>query len=376
MFKVTRSLLAVALAAGVLSPVSSLAQTAHHSGAVFLMTNAASQNEVLAYERAADGSLTFSDRYSTEGRGSGGVTDPLGSQGSVTLSQDHSLLFVANAGSGNVSVFAVEGARLRLFDKFPSGGSTPVSIAQNGNLLYVLNQGAAGSVAGFFRDNAGHFKPIANSTHYLSANDVNGASVSLSPNGQFLVVAERGSGKFDLFPVLADGNLGSVVTTSSPGPGLFDATIAPNGIVLANETGPAGANNASAVSSYAIQPNGAFAPISQSVPTFGNANCWSAITPDGKWIYVDNSASNTISGFNIGSNGQLTPIGDTVLATLPEGSTNIDMAISADGKYLYTLNSSNGTIGILAIQKDGSLTYIAETGDLPKSAGFNGIAAF
>jgi len=375
MFAVTRSLLAVVLVAGVISPVSSLAQNSSHSGAVFLMTNAADKNEVLAYERTADGSLTFSDRYSTDGRGSGGITDPLASQGSVTLSQDHSLLFVANPGSGNISVFGVNGSRLWLLDKFPSGGSTPVSIAQNGGLLYVLNQGAAGSVVGFYQQYPGHFKQIENSTQYLSADDAGGSSVSITPNGKFLVVAEKSTGKFDVFPVLSNGSLGPKVTAASPGAGLFDATIAPNGIVIANETGPAGANNASAVSSYAIQANGALTPISQSVPSLGNANCWSAITPNGKFLYVDNSASNTVSGFAIGSSGRLTPLGDTVLGSLPEGSTNIDMAISADGKYLYTLNSSNGTIGIFAIQPDGSLTYIAETGDLPKSAGFNGIAA-
>jgi hypothetical protein len=38
--------------------------------------------------------------FPTGGRGSGGVTDPLGSQGSLTLSQDHSLLFAVNARNG------------------------------------------------------------------------------------------------------------------------------------------------------------------------------------------------------------------------------------------------------------------------------------
>ena len=117
-------------------------------------------------------------------------------------------------------------------------------------------------------------------------------------------------------------------------------------------------------------------PISESVPSFGNANCWSAITPNGKFIYVDNSASGTVAGFSIASNGGLAPIGDTVLGTLPEGSTNIDLAISSDGKYLYTLDSGSGTIGIFAIQQNGSLTYLSEASGLPKSAGLNGIAAF
>ena len=376
MFKATRNLLMLAVTVGVTSPILSFAQPASHSGAVFLMTNAAQKNEVLAYDRASDGALTFSDRYDTEGRGSGGVTDPLEAQGSVTLSQDHSLLFVANAGSGNISIFAVRGSHLWLQQKLPSGGSAPVSITQQGNLLYVLNQGAAGSVAGFYQDRDGRFKSIENSTRFLSANDVEGSSISLIPNGQFLLVAERGTGNLDVFPVLADGTLGPVVTTASAGPGFFDANITPNGIVIANETGPAGGNNASAVSSYSIQPNGKLTTISKSVPTFGNANCWSAITPNGKFIYVDNAASGTVSGFSIASNGQLTPIGDTVLGTLPQGSTNLDLAISADSKYLYTLDSGTGVIGSFAIQTNGALTAITETGDLPKSAGFNGIAAF
>jgi len=376
MFKATRNLLMLAVTVGVTSPILSIAQPASRSGAVFLMTNAAQENEVLAYDRAADGALTFSARYDTEGRGSGGVTDPLESQGSVTLSQDHSLLFVANAGSGNVSIFSVQGSHLWLQQKLPSGGSTPVSIAQQGNLLYVLNQGTAGSVAGFYQDRDGRFKSIENSTRFLSANDVEGSSISITPNGRFLLAAERGTGNLDVFPVLADGTLGPVVSTASAGPGFFDTTIAPNGTVIANETGPAGGNNASAVSSYSIQSNGKLTTISKSVSSFGNANCWSAITPNGKFIYVDNSASGTVSGFSIASNGRLTPIGDTVLGTLPQGSTNIDLAISADGKYLYTLDSGTGAIGGFAIQTGGALTPITETGDLPKSAGFNGIAAF
>jgi 6-phosphogluconolactonase len=376
MFKATRNLLMIAVTVGVTSPILSFAQPASHSGAVFLMTNAAQENEVLAYDRAADGSLTFSARYDTEGRGSGGVTDPLGSQGSVILSQDLSHLFVSNAGSGSVSVFAVHGSHLWLQQKLPSGGSTPASIAQQGNLLYVLNQGAAGNVVGFYQDHDGRFKSIENSTRFLSATDVDGSSISFTPNGKFLLVAERGSGKLDVFPILADGTLGTVVTSTSAGPGFFDATIAPNGTVIANETGPAGGSNASAVTSYSIQPNGKLTPISESVPSFGNANCWSAITPNGKFIYVDNSASGTVAGFSIASNGGLTPIGDTVLGTLPEGSTNIDLAISSDGKYLYTLDSGSGTIGIFAIQQNGSLTYLSEASGLPKSAGLNGIAAF
>ena len=50
-------------------------------GAVFVMTNAASNNQVNAYIRQADGSLEFSGSFATGGNGSGGTVDPLHSTG-------------------------------------------------------------------------------------------------------------------------------------------------------------------------------------------------------------------------------------------------------------------------------------------------------
>ena len=81
------------------------------------MTNDADRNEGISFPRASDGSLQAGKRFSTGGRGTGGVTDPLDSQGSLTLSLDHSLLFAVNPGSSEISVFTVEGSRLSLADK-------------------------------------------------------------------------------------------------------------------------------------------------------------------------------------------------------------------------------------------------------------------
>jgi len=67
--------------------------------AVFVMTNNADNNEVIAYTRDPNGTLRSARRFETGGRGSGGTVDPLGSQGSLTLSDDGSYLFAANAGS-------------------------------------------------------------------------------------------------------------------------------------------------------------------------------------------------------------------------------------------------------------------------------------
>jgi 6-phosphogluconolactonase len=366
-----------AVGVGAAFPTLASAQPSNAAGAVFVMTNAAEKNEVIAFERAANGSLGESVSYDTHGRGSGGITDPLESQGSLTLSQDHSLLFAVNAGSGTITVFNVhKSAALTFLSKTHSGGAQPSAIAQAGGLVYVLNSGGAGSLVGFHLDNGGRLDPIKNSTAFLTGTTTGGASLAFSPDGQFLVVTERVANNIDVFHVQPDGTLSPIVVNPNPSPGTFSVAFAPNGAAIVSETGPAGATNGSAISSYKVNSNGTLTAITHSLATFAAGNCWNAITPDGRWVYVSNSGSDNISGFNIGKDGSLTPIAGTILGNNPSGSHNVDIAVSADGKFVYTINSQSGNIGVFAInQQDGSLTSLGQAGDLPKSVGFNGIAA-
>ena len=72
-----------------------------------------------------DGRLERSGTYATGGKGSG--KPHLASQSSVVVDGDR--VFVTNAGSDEVSVFAVDGDALVLTDRVESGGSMPTSIA-------------------------------------------------------------------------------------------------------------------------------------------------------------------------------------------------------------------------------------------------------
>jgi 6-phosphogluconolactonase len=153
--------------------VSSVAQNGRsdRSGAVFVMNNSVSRNEIISFRRAPDGSLQPDGVFATGGRGTGGVTDPLESQGSLTLSQDHSLLFAVNGGSGEVSVFQVRGPSLFLVDKELSGGSEPNAVVQHGGLVYVLNVGGSSNVVGFKLNAIGQLRQISNSTRFLTSNN-------------------------------------------------------------------------------------------------------------------------------------------------------------------------------------------------------------
>lgn len=376
MRNMSRGLLLVTLAVGAVTSICAAGQQSDTptGGAVFVMTNDATTNEVISYQRTPDGQLFVGGRFETGGRGSGGTIDPLQSQGSLTLSQDHKLLFAANAGSGTVSVFRVHGAWLELADRAPSGGSEPLSIAPNGSFVYVLNGAAAGAVVAFRWDDR-KLRQIPGSTRFLSGTSAGGSSVTVSPDNKTLVVTERLTNNIDTFAINADGTLGPIVVNGSNPPGVFSATYAPNGAVVVSETGPGGATNGSTISSFSVLGNGKLAAITASVPTLGAANCWNAISPNGKWVYVSNAASSSISGFAIESNGALTPIAGTVLASNPPGSANLDIAVSSDNSYAYTLNSGTGTIGIFAIQRDGSLVGLGQIDGLTAAAGFNGIAA-
>ena len=360
-----------------------LAQSAHAANdvdrfgsaqhAVFVMTNDAEENAVVAFERTPYGTLQSPHRYETGGRGSGGTVDPLGSQGSLTLSDDGSLLFAANAGSGTVSVFRVLGSRLALVDRENSGGSEPNAVAQHGKLVYVLNTAGTSSVVGF-RLFDGKLVRIPDSRRFLSGNFTNSASAAFSPDGKFLVVTERAGNSIDVFRVQSDGRLSAITVNPSAGPGAFSAAVAPNGAVIVSETG-AGGTAGSAVSSYTIAPDGKLLPVSVSVPTLGAANCWNVITPDGRFVYNSNAGSSSIAGFAIGANGALQPVGSTIVGTNPAGSANLDIAISADGRFLYSLNAASGAIGMFGIANDGSLVNLGTVGGLPAAAGLNGIAA-
>ena len=103
------------------------------SPAVYVQTNDATGNEVIAFSRAKDGALAPLGRYSTGGRGTG--SPHLASAGSVVLSDDGRWLLAVNAGSDELSLFAVQPDGLRLADRAGSGGSKPTSVAVSGALV-------------------------------------------------------------------------------------------------------------------------------------------------------------------------------------------------------------------------------------------------
>ena len=371
-FLVCATAAALSLAASAAQAARGIEREGEH--AVFVMTNDANANEVKVFERGRNGFLHEGRSYTTGGRGSGGTIDPLLSQGSLTLSPNRKWLFAANAGSGTVSVFRVDGSRLLLTDEAPTGGSEPNAVAARGEFVYVLNTAGSSSVVGFHLSH-GRLQRIENSLRFLGRNEAGSASIAFSPDGQFLLVTERAANTIDVFRVLPNGELSQVNSNPSAAPGTFAGAFSPHGILIVSETGAGGAN-ASTVSSYTVRADLSLQSISTAVPTLGSANCWNVVTPDGRFVYVSNAGSASIAGFAVAADGVLSPLPGTIVGRNPDGATNLDIAISADGAFLYSLNAGDGSIGVFAIdEQTGVLTSVGTAGRLPAHAGLNGIAA-
>jgi 6-phosphogluconolactonase (cycloisomerase 2 family) len=340
------------------------------AGAVYTLSNQASGNEVMVFPRSGDGSLANPIRYPTGGTGSGGG---LGNQGAVILSDDGRWLIAVNAGSNDVSVFRVRRSGLDFVGRTASGGEKPISLTLHHDLLYVLNDGGTANISGFRLDDEGQLTPIPGSARPLSIAAPDAAQVKFSPDGGVLVVTEKATNLIVTYRVNHRGLAGEPQPQASAGQTPFGSDFDPQGRLLVSEAF-GGASDASATSSYRVLPNGRLRVISASVGTTETANCWVVVTRDGRFAYVTNTGSGTVSGYSIGRNGELSLLGDGQSAVTGPGTRPIDAALTRGSRFLYVLNSGNATVSGFRVGPGGSLEGVGTTANLPTGA--NGLAAW
>ncbi len=125
-------MLSAALAASLLASAAGAQEV---KGYLYTSLNGEGTNQVVSFERYADGTIGKQVAYSTESLGGanraagGDAAGDFDSQGAIQIIGDD--LLVVNAGGNTVSVFAVEKSdgSLLLQDNVDSGGTRPVSIA-------------------------------------------------------------------------------------------------------------------------------------------------------------------------------------------------------------------------------------------------------
>jgi 6-phosphogluconolactonase (cycloisomerase 2 family) len=354
-----------------ISPTSSAA-AATQVGKLYTMSNATTGNEILAYNRLSDGSLSPLGTMPTKGTGTG---SGLGNQGAITLSSDGFFLFAVNAGSNSVSSFRITPTGLNLVNTFDSGGVSPVSITEDRGRMFVLNAGNAstpGNIFGFQVSSDGSLRKMYYTMRSLSDRKVTtgAAQVSFSNNGKQLIVTEKTTNLILTYNVNILGIPSRPIINPSSGITPFGFAVGKrNQIFVSNAAG--GAADASSLSSYSIASKDPLQLISPEVATQETAACWVVLTPDGRYAFTTNTGSGTISSFLIDFDGKATLANDDAGVT-GQGTGPIDMGISPDSKHLYTLNSGNASISSFMVGEDGNLTSAGATSGLP--AGANGLA--
>ena len=124
------------------------------------------------------------------------------------------------------------------------------------------------------------------------------------------------------------------------------------------------------VSSYNLTAQDTLAPISAAVPDTQKAACWVALTGDQKVGFISNTASGTLSSYEIKASGTVV-LASAVAGSLESGAP-IDSARSSDSAFLYVEDSAMGRIFIFKIS-GSSLTQIGIISGLPTT--LQGIAA-
>ncbi len=328
------------------------------AGAVYTETNASSGNAVLVWNRMADGRL-FSASIGAFPTGGTGTDQGLGSQGALAIDDANRFLFAVNAGSHNISTFKVTQQGLSLLGVTSAHGKNPISITVKHNVLYVLNDGGAlgdtDSVAGFSVDDYGHLTSIISGLH-LSGTSVGPAEISFNPDGNLLVVTEKGTDSIDVFTVNENGIASGPMVVASSGQTPYGFAFGKrNQLFVSDAAG--GADGAGAVSSYAASATGLLQAITPLSPDNQTAPCWVALSTDGRFAYTTNTGSGSVSSYAVGFNGMLSLL-NAAAGTTGSGSSPLDSGVSNDSRYLYVLTPGTGNIQGFSIGLDGSLTPV------------------
>lgn len=361
-------------------------------GRVYTETNNPNRNQVMIFDRFANGHLKFVKAVATGGQG-GQQLQPgcaptcpfLDTQGEVAQTSNGKLVFAVNAGSNSVSSFRVTPGGLKLVSVHNSGGKFPNSLTVHGNLLYVLDSGifptpgpaVPGNIAGLRFNAGGHLTAVSGSIQPLTP-AVPGLArqVGFNNNGKLLVVSLLGdptlatpvaTDSIDTFQVSASGAASTATAHDATTPFPFGFAFDPNDHLIMSQVTSLTVPGSGDTASYGVAASGALSPIA-TVATKGTAPCWVTVTSNGKFAYVVNTGGGAPTGaftsqYKLSASGGLTLLGNT--SVRPNEFALTDETLSSDSRYLYVLSTgatpATHHIDEYRVGANGILTFIGQT---------------
>lgn len=260
-----------------------------------------------------------------------------------------------------------------------------IAIDSAGQFLYAVNEldsfqnKPTGAVSAFEIDKkSGQLKLL----QQISSLGAAPAHLSLDKSGRYLLVANYNGGNAAVFPVAADGQLGlntalikdsgsSVNPDRQAGPHAhFIRVTNDNKFVMLADLGI----DKIIISRFDAN-TGSLTPADSGYATLepGSGPRHIAFTPSGKFVYVLNELTSSITAFSYESETGLMQKKQT-LSSLPKNfngnNSAAEIAVDAKGKYLYVSNRGDNSIGLFSINPDdGSLMpvdWISSGGKAPR----------
>ncbi len=293
--------------------------------------------------------------------------------GVTACSRDYTVAFVYVAAStrtttGVINAYKVDyqsGALQQLADSpVPTANKNPVAIvaAPSGKFIYVVFRDDSVVVSyGVGTDGKLYAQKTANVIGSFPTAAV------VDPSGNFLYVTSTyqpgfttalpGPGLVSVFPIGADGNLG---TPTAVNVGNSPVSVVASGFnnfvyVLDRETVPTpggGTGPGGVVLAFSKDATtGALTPVTTGATRLngypaGVTPSWIAEDPTARFVYVTDQVSNQLIGYIVGTGGSLVPMTNGPFTT---GQFPVNVIVDPRGKYLYVTNFNSSTIGAYAI---------------------------
>jgi len=373
---------------------------------VYVESNDAAGNAILAYNRQSDGSLTplAGSPFSTGGAGVGFSTNlgPYDSDGNIIANPAHTLLFAVNGGSDSIAVFriAASGALTPVDGSpFPSGGANPCGLGLAGNVLCVVNKDedpnhpgeALPNYTSFRVTPQGRLIPIPNSTVY----DENGSDPSqilIAPGGRLAFGADFLGGALRSFALDANGRLRPRAIMPLPAAEFADtgAPAWPLGLAV-HPTRPllyVGFVTINRIGIYRYDASGALNFI-RSVPDSGKGVCWLLVNKNATRMYTSNTTDPGVSVYNLTQNPAEPVEIQKIVLNDAAGSNPGSYQIALDPtesffhvvtqQFATTSTVAANALHVLKVGSDGKVTEVSSSPTLlpvPNMTRPQGVVAF
>ena len=241
----------------------------------------------------------------------------------------------------------------------------------NGRSLYAVSEtnqqkdGTPGTVWAFRRiHESWSIEPL---NHQLSGGDLP-CHLEIDASGRWLLVSNYGSGSVGVLPILADGTLGEMTDLDQhhgngphperqEGPHAHSATFTPDQrfTIVANL-------GTDELRVYAFDPAAGRLHMHTRTSTHAGAGPRHKVFhPSGQRVYVANELDNTVAVYDYNAaQGKLSErqIVETLPPTAPENIV-ADIHISPAGDRVYVSNRGHDSITIFEVETDGQLARIA-----------------